>query len=146
MLTGELSYETYWCPETRRVIRKAIQCPIETWPRHPHERPAPGPSSAVPHSEREGDILVSKGRELSSFNRLPCAWVTDKGRWLGVMYGDHYTALRRFSDFRSYGEAEAAGWIHVGGQHESDCPRHDGKRYTPAQRRKLEQFGYFPED
>lgn len=76
------------------------------------------------------------------------AWVTDTGRWIGCMYADHGDTLRSLVPGNcspSYGEAEKLGWIHAGGKHDKDCPRHDGKRMTPAQKRKLEEHGYNPE-
>ena len=77
---------------------------------------------------------------------LPCGWVTPHGRWIGVYYGEHWDALQYYVGRGcDYSDAESRGWIHAGGQGQRDCPRYDGKRITPAQRRKLEDYGYDPD-
>lgn len=75
-----------------------------------------------------------------------CAWLTNSGRWLGVEYGGHQEKLDDlFAGRVSYSEIERAGWVHVGGVNDQDCPRYDGKPLSTAQMAKLRKFNYNPE-
>lgn len=75
-----------------------------------------------------------------------CAWLTPKGRWIGVEYGGHDAKLQElFKGQVTYSEIEYAGWVHVGGCNDRDCPRYDGNPLSAAQISKLRKFGYNPE-
>jgi hypothetical protein len=96
-------------------------------------------------AERGPDIVLHDWHDGE--HPLPCAWVTPQGRWIGVHFGGHCEALEEYVNrCCTSSNVEKRGWIHAGGQSDTDCPRYDGKPITPAQRRKLEKHGYNPRD